>query len=366
MISTATGQTPNPITLTVKGGLNTSQLTMPTPVTVIPICSGGGCTNTWNYWVVAVDAGGGTTDAASGTTNMGTTYPPTTSAYNLVVTAPVIGSVTCNIYRKNNTGGAIADARYIANVPCGSTYIDNSTPTPGDPVPLVNTTGSVSATMVTAQTFNAKGSGAGTEILTSGSPLSFCPGTPPPPNSCIPAIGAVFQQAPSGFSTPSWGFTLPSSPPTSPGPFIFGTATGATFNSTVTIPTLNDNQAVNGSASLGLATGFSDTPAAGSVTVGHLAAYTATNIVGNCVGTPCTNTIGVFTSLSGTSATWIASGEATVTLDSSTGVVGDILCNSSSGSVAHDNGSVSCASGQWVGFVKTGGSGSVIAFISLR
>jgi len=142
-------------------------------------------------------------------------------------------------------------------------------------------------------------------------------------------------------------------------------ATGAISCTTCTTAaaSLTANQAVNGSGSQAEATGFTDT--AGTITAGKLACYTASNTIGNCPGTPANNIIGVFNS----STTWIASGETSVTLDATVNVTfGDILCASTSAGVSHDNGTVACATGEWVGIVKTTASSvsSATAMIVLR
>jgi hypothetical protein len=91
----------NPVTLSVTGGVDTSQINAGSP-TIIPVCSGGSCIYTWNYFVAAVDAAGGISNTASGSTSAAASYL-TTSAYNLVVTAPVVGSITCNIRRPRSS-----------------------------------------------------------------------------------------------------------------------------------------------------------------------------------------------------------------------------------------------------------------------
>lgn len=89
----------------------------------------------------------------------------------------------------------------------------------------------------------------------------------------------------------------------------------------------------------------------GAGTAGFLACVTASNTMGNCTGTPPVTFLGVF--LPG-GVTYANSGIATVTIDATQNVTfGDILCASSIASKAHDNGSVACANGQWVGQVTT-------------
>lgn len=385
--SVTTAQTNTPVGFT---SLTTSSLanTPPSPGVAVghgcTTCTGGSCTN-WTYAVVALDPAGGNTQAGTSmplpllTTGPGHCATHTdlssTGTYLTITTQPVPGAASCVIYRTSPT--ATGDVGIVAPLtsspfPCGATLVDFGITGDGSSPPTNNSTGTVNAGgMVEAQAFYAGANGSaanpGTEILNTGStPLSTCASSVPPYRfiPCIPQGGSFYQQAPSSIVN-SWGITWPQSFPTSPGPFIFGAASGATENSNVSIASLANNQVVNGSSSQGLATGFSAT--LGSGTAGNLAAYTSSSTVGNCAGNPCINTIGVFTGTT-PSPTWIASGEATVNIDGTGYSAGDILCNSSSGSVAHDNGAVSCASGQWVGFVKTTSvSGSTpTAFISLR
>lgn len=111
---------------------------------------------------------------------------------------------------------------------------------------------------------------------------------------------------------------------------------------------------------------FTYTGTGGTVTAGKLACYTASNQIGNCTGTPSNNILGVFTS----TTTWVANGETSVTLDATVNVTfGDILCASAtSAGTAHDNGSVACTTGEWVGIVKTTASSvsSATTFVALR
>ena len=311
---------------------------------------------------------------------------------------------------------------YIGNVLCGAMFLDTGQTgamLPG--VPSTDQTGGINAPgMVNAQAFNATGAGAGTEILNSGSALGFCPSSSA---SCIPSTGAFFQQ-PGSPITGSWGISWPTGLPTSVpgdtyfGPLLFSQVVSSTNASTLSFSVLTDpnnntlatassashaftngdlasislsstgadfvdstiavsnvvtsaaslasNQAVNGSGSQGQATGFTNT--AGTVTSGDLAAYTASGQVGNCTSLPCNPIIGVFNS--STPPTWIASGETAVNLDATVNVAyNDILCASATvAGTAHDNGSIACTTGEWVGIVKTTAPGVTfaIAFVALR
>lgn len=128
---------------------------------------------------------------------------------------------------------------------------------------------------------------------------------------------------------------------------------GATSQSNVSlaIPSLN------GSGYSGPLIGpVSDT--SGTITPGYLATYTASGTVGNCPNLPCNPIIGVFTSA--LPPVWVTTGETTVELDVPTTVsYNDILCASAtSAGTAHDNGSVACTTGQWVGIATKSSSGS--------
>jgi hypothetical protein len=243
----ANAQSTNPITLTVSGGLTTSQLAVPTPLSLITTCPG--TANTWNYSVVAVDAAGGTTNAAVGSISTATACTTlNTTNYNAITSTAVVGSVTCYIYRAAGPGSGTQG--YIAHVACGATYLDQSMPTPMSPVPVANSTGSVYGTTMTAQAFTAgsgsSGAGAGTDIMMSGSALSSCPGTSGS-ISCIPVNGAFFQEAANGFGgSPSLGITWPTSLASSisgtfTGPFLFSAATGSPLTSQVAVGSLSDS-----------------------------------------------------------------------------------------------------------------------------
>lgn len=137
-------------------------------------------------------------------------------------------------------------------------------------------------------------------------------------------------------------------------------ANGGTGDSTLTA-----NLPLIGNGTSAVANGFTPT-SSGTITSGHLACYTASNTVGNCTGLPSNNVIGVFNS----SSTWVDSGEVSVALDATVNVTfGDILCVSAgTAGTAHDNGTTSCTTGEWVGIVKTTASSvsSATAFISQR
>ncbi len=238
-------QSNNPITLNVTGGLTTSPLATPGLTNIVSTCPGG--VNAWNYSFVAVDAAGGTTNAGTATisTNCSTL---TLTSYNAITTTPVVGSVTCNIYRAAGPGSGTQGL--IAHIACGAAFLDQSMPTPGAPVPVANSTGSVYGTTMTAQAFTAgsggSGAGAGTDIMMSGSALSSCPGTSGS-ISCIPVNGAFFQQAANGFGgNPSLGITWPTSLASSisgtfTGPFLFSAATGSPLTSQVAVGSLSDS-----------------------------------------------------------------------------------------------------------------------------
>jgi hypothetical protein len=106
----------------------------------------------------------------------------------------------------------------------------------------------------------------------------------------------------------------------------------------------------------------------GTVTANDLACFTASNTVGNCTGLPSNNVLGVFADTSGNIT--MTGNVATVALDATGNVAfGDILCGSStSASVAHDNGTVVCTPGNWVGIVQTTASSvsSATAFLRLQ
>lgn len=246
--TTVSGQTiqATPISLP---GIATNQLSTPLVLSGFSVtnCSGGGST-TYYYSVAAVDFTGATTTAVTNTggyTN--TCASPSSTGYISFTVQPVLGAKSCNIYRQIGTGMIYL----IDNIQCGavSTYHDFTPAGMGSVVtlPTGNTTGGVAAAgIVTAQAFNAGGSGAGTEIMTSGSPLSACPTTAIAPyGSCIPATATFFQQAPPGFSGNSVGITWPSALSSTGsantpfvGPFLFGNPTGTPSASPVSIGTL--------------------------------------------------------------------------------------------------------------------------------
>lgn len=126
--------------------------------------------------------------------------------------------------------------------------------------------------------------------------------------------------------------------------------------------TLTSNIPAIGAGSKTLSAGYVASP--GTVTSGHLACYTSSGVVGNC--TSLSGVLGVF--LGGT--TWTSSGEATVTLETTTTVTfGDNLCvSSTSFGTVHDNGTIACTTGLGVGIVKTTAVSvtSATAFIALR
>jgi hypothetical protein len=234
-------------------GIVTNQLTTPLPPSVSSVttsCTAG--TGTYTYAVAALDVTGASTTAATSSTTGCKSL--TTSTYNAVTIAPVLGAASCNVYRTAVPSGTGYPTGLLANVPCasagttGATVLDtmSSLLTNSLPVPGSNTTGGIMATMVTAQSFNANGSGVGTEILnsgTTGTVLNICSTTVGPP--CIPSSGAFFQQAPPSFGGTSLGITWPSTfSPISGmfyGPFLLVTSLGANGAAPVSIGTLTDS-----------------------------------------------------------------------------------------------------------------------------
>jgi hypothetical protein len=102
----------------------------------------------------------------------------------------------------------------------------------------------------------------------------------------------------------------------------------------------------------------------GTGTLGHLACATSTNTMGNCTGIPSNNFMGVF--LTGGTA-YATTGIVSVVIDATQNVTfGDILCASSTAGLAHDNLTVSCASGESVGVVTTTASSVSTVTASLK
>lgn len=132
-----------------------------------------------------------------------------------------------------------------------------------------------------------------------------------------------------------------------------------------------------GTCSAGLVlTGISDSAAvtcsnvssalgSGTGTAGYLACATGSNAMGNCTGTPPNNILGVF--LTG-GAAYVGTGQiASVVIDTAQNVTaGDVLCASSIAGKSHDNGSIACANGEWVGIVTTTASSVSTVTASLR
>jgi hypothetical protein len=324
----------------------TNQLSPPLMVTVTPVPSCSVGATTWTYAVAALDANGGTTPGTSGSTSMGCATLGTT-VYNKIVITAVTGSAGCNVYRTSGLNTGI-----IATVPCGSTYFDMTGGAgDGSSVPGVNSTGSVVARgTVTAQNFLSSGTGAGTSDWVAGSALPLCTqGTPAAqPQPCIQANSFFLQAPPSPIT--AFGWTAPSAASTVSAPLIVGQSTSS-----------------SGVPTSALSYGFTDT--AGTITTGDLATYTGSATIGNCTSLPCNPIIGVFTSSN--PASWIASGETIVNLDATVNVIfNDILCASATmQGTAHDNGSIACTTGEWVGIAKTTSTGSVSstpAFVVLK
>lgn len=103
----------------------------------------------------------------------------------------------------------------------------------------------------------------------------------------------------------------------------------------------------------------------GTITSGKLACFTASNTIGNCTALPPNNFVGVFGNASGVV---VSSGTVVVNLDGTVSVTrGDILCASAgTAGTAHDNGSVACANGEWVGVVTTTAASVTSATAYLR
>jgi hypothetical protein len=103
---------------------------------------------------------------------------------------------------------------------------------------------------------------------------------------------------------------------------------------------------------------------AGTGTSGALACATASNTQGNCTALPPTNVLGVFNA----TGTYTTAGIVSVLIDATQNVTfGDNICASSTGAhLAHDNGSVACATGQAIGVVTTTASSVSTVTASLR
>lgn len=127
----------------------------------------------------------------------------------------------------------------------------------------------------------------------------------------------------------------------------------ASGSRTVSIPTLN------GSGYSGAHLG---PVASGTGTPGYLATYTSSGTVQNCANLPCSPIIGVFAAPPSpppptTLPLWVTSGVAMVQLDATVNVsYNDILCASATmAGTAHDNGSIACTTGLWVGIATSAG-----------
>jgi hypothetical protein len=337
-------------------GVSTNQLQNPGPPTGASNqgCSGTGYT--YIYVFVALDAAGGMTKPSSAVTITATCIvgagPPV--AYNTFTTQMVAGSASCIVWR---TAGPLSTGKLMGSVLCGSPFydtglsVDSTFPTS---VPGINSTGALAATgAVTAQNFVATSStGAGTSDWVQGVALPYCgsPLTNPPP--CI-QVYSFFLQAPPSIAT-SFGWTAPS------------VANAAGPNNAGSTPLIvgPSTLSAGGVQTSALTYGYFTTA---TIMPGDLATYTGSGTLGNCSNLPCNPIIGVFNS----STTWIDSGETVVNLDGPSVNVNynDILCASATGpGEAHDNGSVACTTGEWVGVVKASASGvsSATAFITLK
>lgn len=137
---------------------------------------------------------------------------------------------------------------------------------------------------------------------------------------------------------------------------------GAVPTGTVNVATaLLNNLPVVGVGSTSVESGYADT--IGTSTIGHIASYTASNVIGNCTTLPCSNPVGIFIS----AGVWTNSGETTATLDTTQTVAfGDYVCVSATiASDVHDNGSTPCT-GIQMGFVKTSGTSVTTATIFVQ
>jgi hypothetical protein len=165
------------------------------------------------------------------------------------------------------------------------------------------------------------------------------------------ALAGIAPSATSGLPLVSQGSSA------NPAFSVLGIVGGGTGDNTFTA-----NQPIIGNGTSALTQGFA--LGSGTGTAGHLACATGSNTQGNCTATPPGNVLGVFNA----SGTFLSVGIVSVVIDSTQNVTaGDILCNSSStAGEAHDNGSTSCATGQWVGIVTTTASSVSTVTASLR
>ena len=184
----AFAQTPTPSQVSM-GGIFTNQLLNPARPSS-PINQGcPGTANSYIYVVAALDGAGGMTSASPPVTIMTTgscSLGPLT--YNTFTTSPVIGSASCIVWRTSAPSG-VNTGKLTGNVLCGSPFydiglsVDSNFPTNA---PQVNTTGALSASgTVSAQTFLATGTGAGTSDWVQGNALLLCGNPVTNPQPCI-------------------------------------------------------------------------------------------------------------------------------------------------------------------------------------
>ncbi len=220
----AVAQTNTPIVNV--GGLATNSLSTPgrpTSVTGSSGCSTGTQHN-YSYEVAGVDFNGGLTpygNPSTPTVSCGALGGTIGSTPYVFLTLPAVaGAQSCYVTR-------ILDSspQYMGNFPCGTNLFDyGQTSTALNAPTSTNTTGGVAANgFVNAQAFFAKGAGAGTDVLNTGTGLSTCSSTAGLP--CISSASQIFLQAPTSVSPSSWGITLPSAAPSTTAgnyPFLLG------------------------------------------------------------------------------------------------------------------------------------------------
>lgn len=225
--SSAVGQAVPPSTPILNfGGLATNGLSTPMAPTLLgKVGCGSTATDSYAYQVAGVDYNGGLTPfggTLTVTCQTTLTGSPSSGVYIYMTLPSVTGSANCYITRTLNSG----TPAYVGLYPCGSMFWDYGIlgGTPANVPTMTNTTGGVAAAgFVNAQAFFAKGAGAGTDVLNTGTALGTCSSTTGLP--CINSASEIFLQAPMSVSPSSWGITLPSAAPsTTTGyyPFLLG------------------------------------------------------------------------------------------------------------------------------------------------
>lgn len=192
------------------------------------------------------------------------------------------------------------------------------------------------------------------------------------------AAGTFLLGAPSsGISQVTYGLLPLSDIATqAAGTVVMNATTGTASPTAVAMPSCSgSSQALQFSTSIntfgcttisgsGAASSVQNAFTAGTVTSGNLACYTSSNTIGNCTTFPPNNFAGIFYNGTGGVQT---QGVATVNLDATVSVTdGDVLCASGLSDTAHDNGSIPCTNGEWVGFVETTASSVTSATAILR